>query len=652
MNFKKIFLFLPPLLFASFFANAQRAYVDSVLKVYPTQQGMNKLKSRNNLAFFYAPFNRDSAFYYVNESLKEAKQLKNDSIYIRALTIKGIIFSIANEQDSAKAYHLKSIEICQLLGHDEEQSSAINNIGMIEWNLGNYETALSYFFESLKIDEEYNDLKGSVISMSNIGLIYMEMKQYKRAMKYIKKSLQLKKDNGIQLNIEKDYSNMGICYRQMDQIDSAKWAFEIALKKSEAIKNEREIATAINGLATVAHQQGDYETALRHTLRALEINDRLADISLITNHINLAGIYYALGKYRQGLSNAHIAKEYIGMGYAVELGRKVYIFSALSHAALGNRDSALYELDQYIETVDSLFSAENAHAISNLEIKYETEKKEKQLLEEQRNVMQQRAALAESNLKLSNRNNLLIVSILTAIIIVVASLYWVQRNKRKTEREKERLVEQERQKSLELLIETQEKERKRISKDLHDGVGQQLTGLKMAWTTLYKEIIEYAPNVAVKIKELSQELGKSTEEVRAISHTMMPKTLQQLGLAPALEHLVEKTFNFSTINASFEAHNANQRFDEKVEICFYRIAQELINNCIKHAEANLVTIQLIKSKKHLSLLVEDNGKGMNITSTNGHGIANIATRISSIGGNVNYDSSPNGGTLVTVRVAI
>ncbi len=136
----------------------------------------------------------------------------------------------------------------------------------------------------------------------------------------------------------------------------------------------------------------------------------------------------------------------------------------------------------------------------------------------------------------------------------------------------------------------------------------------------------------------------------------MPRVLGEMGLIPALADMLEKSLGLTEIKYEFEHHNiGEQRFTESIEISLYRICQELINNIIKHSEARAVSVQLLKTKTHLVLVVEDNGKGFkwnDPNSRNGIGLMNINSRAQAIHGEVNYEPSPQQGTVATIRVPL
>jgi signal transduction histidine kinase len=203
------------------------------------------------------------------------------------------------------------------------------------------------------------------------------------------------------------------------------------------------------------------------------------------------------------------------------------------------------------------------------------------------------------------------------------------------------------------VITATEEERRRIAKDLHDGVVQGLTGLKLRIQNLV-----YGSEVPA---ELSKGLGETTElisrsidELRNISHRMMPRALSEMGLVPALNDMLDKTFFGSQTKWSFDHIGMEGiRLDELVEVNIYRIVQELVNNILKHADAGTVSVQLLKNATHLVLIVEDDGKGFDPTrSGDGIGVLNIHSRAQVLKGAVNFEPGPKTGTVVTLRVPV
>jgi signal transduction histidine kinase len=205
---------------------------------------------------------------------------------------------------------------------------------------------------------------------------------------------------------------------------------------------------------------------------------------------------------------------------------------------------------------------------------------------------------------------------------------------------------------LKAIVETQEDERKRIAKDLHDGIGQTLSGIKLSLVN----IVSHMPEAMEKDKlsELSQVVDAACIDVRSISHQMMPRLLQEEGLIPSIADMLDKSFRLSKIQYNFEHFGMESRVKENIEISVYRICQELINNIIKHSEASQVNVQLFRNGKMLVLLVEDNGKGFMFDKqkSTGIGLMNISSRVETVHGEFNLEPSPHSGTLATIRIPI
>ncbi len=205
------------------------------------------------------------------------------------------------------------------------------------------------------------------------------------------------------------------------------------------------------------------------------------------------------------------------------------------------------------------------------------------------------------------------------------------------------------EKGLEAVFNATEEERKRIAKDLHDGVGQQLSAVKRGFEELVKDLKH---DKRVKVNQLKDLVDQTAKETREISHQMMPRSLTEYGLVPSIEDSLNKTLKPSSIAFEFEHYNLKSRYDERKEVAVYRILQELINNVIKHSGASQVNVQLFENQSNLILIVEDNGDGINHGSTDGVGILNIKNRLSYFKGRVNLEPSIESGTIATISIPI
>ena len=203
----------------------------------------------------------------------------------------------------------------------------------------------------------------------------------------------------------------------------------------------------------------------------------------------------------------------------------------------------------------------------------------------------------------------------------------------------------EREQGLKALVESTDAERKRIASELHDGVGQLLTGLK------YR--VEAAVKDRPELKDVLTLADDASREVRGIAHRMMPRALGDLGLAPALAYMLDKSLKLPGMHHNFEHFGLEQRLPHHMETGVYRIAQELLNNTIKHAQAQNVQVQLLRNKGHLVLIMEDDGVGIDpARATNGMGLRGLRDRARVLHGTLDIEPGVDRGTIATLRVPL
>jgi signal transduction histidine kinase len=274
---------------------------------------------------------------------------------------------------------------------------------------------------------------------------------------------------------------------------------------------------------------------------------------------------------------------------------------------------------------DSIMGIESNEELHEMQVKYETVKKDNQIKTQNIKIEQDK------------KNQILLFLVIILLVVLFTAIFI-----RKTYKTNLKLQEAIKNKMLiEKTFEAQENERTRIAKELHDGIVQDLTILKLNLTNNnYKE-------------EIEPKLTKITKELREISYQMMPIALKELGLIPALEDLFERSFTQRGIAFNFEAFLLENRLDEKIEVNIYRICQELINNSLKHANATEINIILRQKNQLLTLIFEDNGQGFDISKVKqGIGLTSLKDRLEAIHGQIEFDSTINKGTTAFVKIVV
>lgn len=210
-------------------------------------------------------------------------------------------------------------------------------------------------------------------------------------------------------------------------------------------------------------------------------------------------------------------------------------------------------------------------------------------------------------------------------------------------------------KVIESMISAEEKERGRIAKELHDGLGPLLSSAKMSLSFITKD--ETAQNLKDEMLiGVSGAIDDAIKGVREISTNLSPNTLSSFGLARAISSFINKMPLPPHIKISFETNIRKERFKDNTEIILYRVCCELINNAIKHSEGNEMRLTITSDKKFIFVTFSDNGKGFDYkevmeSDKKGLGLSNIVSRIEFLGGSLKVDSVKNKGTVTIIKVA-
>lgn len=216
-----------------------------------------------------------------------------------------------------------------------------------------------------------------------------------------------------------------------------------------------------------------------------------------------------------------------------------------------------------------------------------------------------------------------------------------------------RKAEQDKTKAL---IQGQEIERKRVAEELHDGIGQSLTAINIHLSSLENLLEENHNKRKSKVKALQKMMIDATQEVKQISRALKPSILDEHGLIKSLELLAKTVSEGQQLQIQLYVFNFDEEPDYTVNLCVYRVVQEILNNIIQHANATKVDIQIIQHEGHIVLTCEDNGVGFDMEAHEAHssglGLKNIKTRVGALSGTLEVESGQGKGTLIIVEVPL
>lgn len=587
--------------------------------------------------------NPDYAIEQLNNTLNADL---NDTDRYLANFYLGKAYKTKVEYKKAVEYYSIAFKIALGLNDTFRIFDSRNQVGWAYFYQGEYQESFEAYFENYKMLEGSNDCEIVPKSILNVAnLYYYQNKKDKSLEMQYRANWQAAfcKDTH---TLQTSSRNIAAIYTEMLEPDSA----ILWMRRGMSYLATDDYVTRSNTTAILAanYRYPEQKGLMYKTYReAIELAKKGNDSTAIAfAYLKICG-YYILE------NQIDTARQYSNR--ALQIYRRAKLPDGIMHAlsyltALSDKEKdpevALKLYKELFLIRDTLVNEITSIKTAELETLYETEKKEKEnLLLKTENARTKALVLEERN----KSNQILFVTILAVLMVIGIALVAFYRSRIKRKNELNRL---EKEKTNAIIV-AEEQERVRIARELHDGIGQQMSGLKLQFSNFVTQYLSNNSEEEKNAKKLLNIIDDSCSEVRSISHQMMPRSLKESGLVKALESMLEKSLNGSKIKYQFEHFRVDERFEKRIENSLYRICQELINNIMKHSKANQIHVQLFKNKSSLILIVEDNGIGFNSNEKkSGIGLLNMNSRIDTINGKINFESSPGSGTTATIRVPL
>ncbi|MFD2914910.1 tetratricopeptide repeat-containing sensor histidine kinase [Psychroserpens luteus] len=579
-------------------------------------QRLNDLK----LTRLYA----DSSMYYAKLSGFKDSEAKSHFQY-------GLIDRIEGNYESALK-HL-DLNIKYFKNDSTLVAYSLFQVGVIHRALGDYNKSLETYIEILNIFEKRKDSFAVASTLNSIGNIYGDMKKPDDAITNFSNALEIFEAKKEQRDVVNTHKNMSKMYLLKQDTLTAKSHLKKALLIARASQEDYEIAKVLSTLGNV-NLNLNLDDAFNYLNEAKQIfEDKNFRRELIPIYRDLGEFYQKQSNYKLAFDayekSLHLAEDYKELPYL----KDAYHGLSELYKLTGDYKMAFDFQNKFIATKDSLFNTENLKTINRLQKQFEAKKKDNEIYEQKLQLETQKSEIQKKNMQF---NYALGFAFLLLLISIASWLVYKQRQKRK---DQELLVVKNEAQihSLESLIEGEEKERLRIAKELHDGVNGDLSAIKHKLNTL----LELNNKT---IKEAVVMIDKSCEQVRAISHNLVPPALENFDLESAISDYCTNMNNVHEPQIQFNYLGDTLNLPKLMEVNIYRITQELVINSIKHAEAKEINVQLSSRNNTVQLSVDDDGKGFDISNitSNGIGISNIKNRVAFLNGEIDFVSSENG----------
>ena len=617
-------------------------------KFYNIEEPTNKeIEAMISIGINYAFTNKDTALLLCEKAIIQSEKFGKKRIQAQALLQLGYVYGQFGDLNKADSLMSKAKVMYEKLDYPSSIANANNKLGVIKTNQGKNEEAIEHFIVALEIWENLKDTQSIFMPCLNITWIYYRIEQMDKSFEYIEKA-----EKWVDI-LQNDYATLsfrslratlysGMVGKYTNQL--AKDTANVALKDTIdnfiilglddylatlelARKNKNQFAEveALVGILEFKTSQKKYKEALEYGHAAEKLANELGGTNMIINtQLNLAKAYFYLGKNNQALKygQACLTKATNdGQGWEKSIGLVNEILSK-AHQKAGNYQKALEHFKAYQLYQNKINDADKNKAITEVEEKYQNVQKQKKILE-----------LEQTNANIARQRNYIIGGIL--FLGILGFILFQFRKVRKERNDKRAFAE--------ALIFAQEEERKRIARDLHDGIGQSLLLLKKQMIATHQVTVENQTMIS-----------NTLDEVRSISRDLHPLQLEKFGLTAAIEDTLRKVERSTDLFITSEMINIDGSFDNKANIHVYRAVQEALSNIVKHAHATAARVTIEKINQSIILTILDNGKGFDhelaVVTSKSLGLRTMYERLSAIGGEMKVEANQPSGSKVIFKI--
>ncbi|MBT1687989.1 sensor histidine kinase [Dawidia soli] len=523
-----------------------------------------------------------------------------------------------------------------------------NNYGILQQMKGDEKGALDAFVnKAVQYAIQSGDLLVLGKSYKAMAIIFMNANQREKAATYMQQSIAALRraplENPINLTeLIEAYINAGENFVNLPAYDSARNSLDQARRLLTPYPGSNLYMSFYFAEGVYLYKTNRSAQAVISLDKGIDLATKLGAVHSL-NRLTYAK-YKALSIQKEYKKAVVVLEELVRSPHVFTVDKQLYYQELYStYAALGNTRDAFRWAKQYITLSDSLHKQQLQKDIAELENKFKHAESERKITLLQ---AEKERAATESH------NNRLLAGLLGTIslFLFVSVVLGVVLYRQRSVRYRQQLKDTEQQQQIQLtraLMQGEEKERKRLAADLHDGLGGQLAGIKINLSRLATG----TSHPDTQLQKVIEQLDVSANELRRIARNMMPESLLLMGLEPALKDMCD-SLSTDTMSVNFQPFGIQRDIQPEVQINIYRIVQELLTNAVRHAHAREILVQCSQNGTRFFITLEDNGKGFDpaaIIARPGIGLSNARSRVEYLNGKLDITSAPGEGTTINIE---
>ncbi len=613
----------------------QSTYFDSVgvfekgklaIAIATEEQNYSKI---GRIYQYYGNFNYylgrlEVADLYYDSSMLYAHQAKDSSLIVTNLVRKTYL-ELQEDTYAAERKFKKYLNVAKEQNDLVNVFETNNALGILSEQRQERAAALEYYYEALRAAENNNDAYSQGIALNNLGLLKVRIQQYEDAIKDFERGIQLA-DSIDEIRLAFNlHNNVGLLHYSEGANDLALTHYKETLERARRLGFPYSLLIAYLNVANTLFLNENFSTAEKYADSALYLMTEMNDST------NFPSLQYILAESRLNQDKKEEALLFINEG--VEYAKRAkdsynlqtgYNLQQRTLESLGRYEEALRTNKLYHTLKDSLNAVNNKTRLAELQIAYDTEKREAELMEERSKI---ELLKADNQLKTSRITLQWVIFVVVLIVFGLLFYLRIVRNKR----EQQKYFSQE-------ILRALDEERSRISRDLHDDIGQSLSAVKSKVNLIKAGRLP-------SFEGVEESIGQILEQTRKISHEIHPSYLSKIGLKNSIISLLENVEKNTEMITSNELNEEIDKLCQEKQTQIYRILQECVANTIKHADAKSIKVSIVKEKDRFKLIYRDNGKGINNKKqfSDGIGMLTISERADFLNAKVQVGTNKNGG---------
>lgn len=588
----------------------------------------------------------DLAYTFYDIARQMAIDLGLDSICASSDIGLGHIYEGRGEFDSASYFYQHALSDYEKMNDTVGIGRALYNLSMFYQTRIDYETSLKYALECNRIFKQKNEPLLYSRSLISLGNIYEYLQEYDTALACYEECKKINLEFNNLKRAARVAGNKAVIYFHLDKLEEAKNEILDAIKFNETIKDTNELSLLYRNGSVIYKKLELRDTALVYAHQAMFMAERADDKMLIADALlNLAVHYKQLNKYQ-------LAENYYLQG--IDTSKKydlkwemqnAYWNIAMLYEATGDFKKAYEYQQKYSDITENITNEEKTRAREKYKAEYE-------LL----HYKDQNRIKELENKKIRFQRNFSYGIGVTIIVLLVLILIFFRMRARKNRiialQKIQKLEDEKKLMAAQSVMVGEEKERERIARELHDGIGVLLSTASIHFSSVEEKS---DPRTSEMLQKANKLLKDASKEVRQISHNMMPGVLSKFGLREAIEDLCEDVEEAGDMTVNLHLSLAEGRLPQNTEIMIYRVIQEMLNNTIKHAKASLIILSMTRGETDLQIEYSDNGVGFEenkLLHGKNIGLSGIRSRIEYLGGKIILSSAAGKGTRYSISIPV